>query len=182
MLDEARARLDRFGDRVTFQQSDLGRELAPELRAGSLDAVFSTGTFHWVIDHPGLYRQLFALLAPGGCLVAQCGGEGSISEVRGILDHLGIDWSSLNRYAAASETVTWLRQAGFVDAWAWLSKEPVGFHGREALVDYLVGGALGPYLAGRPDEDQRAVTETVADRMAEPVLHFVRLNVLARRP
>jgi trans-aconitate 2-methyltransferase len=38
------------------------------------DAVFSTATFHWVLDHPRLFRSLHDALKPGGRLVAQCGG------------------------------------------------------------------------------------------------------------
>ena len=50
--------------------------------ANRADAVFSTATFHWVLDHPALFRSLFAALKPGGRLVAQCGGGPNIQRVR----------------------------------------------------------------------------------------------------
>ncbi len=67
MLVEARARLERFGDRVSFVECDLGRPLPVE---GPVDAVFSTATFHWVADHDALFANLAAVLRPGGWLVA----------------------------------------------------------------------------------------------------------------
>src|SRR5271168_3253516 len=48
-----------------------------------VDAILSTATFHWIADHDRLFRRLHATLRPGGRLVAQCGGEGNISILRG---------------------------------------------------------------------------------------------------
>ncbi len=47
-----------------------------------VDAILSTATFHWVADHAALFRSLHGVLAPGGRLVAQCGGEGNIDVLR----------------------------------------------------------------------------------------------------
>jgi trans-aconitate methyltransferase len=41
----------------------------------SCDAIFSTATFHWVLDHPQLFRSLGRAMKPGARLVAQCGGR-----------------------------------------------------------------------------------------------------------
>ena len=38
---------------------------------GVADAVFSTATFHWVLDHPRLFGSVYAALKPGGRFVAQ---------------------------------------------------------------------------------------------------------------
>jgi hypothetical protein len=65
------------------------------------------------------------------------------------VDALGIDWRRFNRYAGAEETMGWLRDAGFRDAWAWLTREPVELADRPAAVDYLLGGVLAPYVADR---------------------------------
>ncbi len=48
-----------------------------------VDAILSTATFHWIADHDLLFRRLHAALRPGGRLVAQCGGEGNITQLRG---------------------------------------------------------------------------------------------------
>src|ERR1700751_909994 len=87
MVATARRRLERFlahsgasadGTSVEVVQGDL---LELELDA-SVDAVFSTATFHWVKDHERLFERVHAALRPGGRLVAQCGGEGNITKLR----------------------------------------------------------------------------------------------------
>src|SRR4051812_19158920 len=78
MLVAARERL---GDdpRVGYLQADL-----TELRLDEpADAILSTATFHWIADQAALYRALHGALKSGGSLVAQCGGEGNIADVRG---------------------------------------------------------------------------------------------------
>ena len=57
--------------------------------AGRADAVFSTATFHWVLDHPALFRSVFAALKPGGRLVAQCGGGPNIQRLHDRCEVLG---------------------------------------------------------------------------------------------
>jgi trans-aconitate 2-methyltransferase len=86
MLAEARRRLARFGDRVSFVRADLGRPLPLD---GSVDAILSTATFHWVPDQEALFANLAAVLRPGGRLVAQCGGAGNITTLNAVLDALG---------------------------------------------------------------------------------------------
>src|SRR5262245_25479654 len=63
MLEQARGRLARFGDRVTYVQADLERPLP---LAEPVDAVLSTATFHWVLDHDALFANLASVLRPGG--------------------------------------------------------------------------------------------------------------------
>src|SRR5258706_8156533 len=78
MVEEARRRLARFGARVDFTVADLGRPFAlPSGRPA--DAILSTATFHWVPDHDALFRNLAAVVRPGGSLVAQCGGDGNVA-------------------------------------------------------------------------------------------------------
>ncbi|MCM3921986.1 class I SAM-dependent methyltransferase [Frankia sp. AiPs1] len=182
MRERAQQRLARYGDRVRVVPLDVADDAMLAVHDGRLfDAVLSTGTFHWIRDHAAMYRRLAAVLRPGGALVAQYGGDGSVAGVRAIVDDLGIDWRRFNHYAGAQETLGWLRDAGFRDRWAWLAPEPVDLHDREAAVAYLLGGVLAPYVAERPAVEQREIAETVADRLGEPRVLFVRLNVLARR-
>src|SRR5215468_2464038 len=47
----------------------LGDALALPLRE-SVDAVFSTATLHWVLDHPRLFAGIYEALKPGGRFVA----------------------------------------------------------------------------------------------------------------
>ncbi|WP_045878446.1 class I SAM-dependent methyltransferase [Pseudofrankia sp. DC12] len=182
MRERAHERLARYGDRARVVPLDLEDDALLAVNDGRpFDAVFSTGTFHWIRDHASMYRRLAAVLRPGGTLVAQCGGDGSVAGVRAIVDDLGIDWRRLNRYAGGEETLGWLRDAGFRDVWAWLAPEPVDFDDRAAAVEYLLDGVLAPYVAERPAGEQREIAETVADRLGELRVMFVRLNILARR-
>lgn len=70
MLTEARKTLAVVGDRVTFAGGDL---LALSV-VTPVDVVFSTATFHWVLDHDLLFSRLFAALRPGGRLLAHAAG------------------------------------------------------------------------------------------------------------
>ena len=74
MVATARAVL---GDRATVRQGDLTELELDE----PVDAVLSTATFHWVLDHGALLARLFALLRPGGRLVAECGGAGNLTQL-----------------------------------------------------------------------------------------------------
>ena len=67
MVDAARERLARFGDRVEYVVADLGAPLPID---GQVDAVLSTATFHWVPDHDAVFHTLAAVTRPGGRLVA----------------------------------------------------------------------------------------------------------------
>ena len=73
MIVEARERL---GDGASYMVADLSELKIDE----PVDLVFSTATFHWILDHDRLFRRLRAALRPGGRLVAQCGGEGNVAE------------------------------------------------------------------------------------------------------
>src|SRR5581483_8002995 len=77
MLAVAAEQLASYGDRVRLIQGDLVTLQLPE----PVDAIFSNATFHWITDHDRLLRNLYRLLAPGGVLVAQCGGAGNIDRV-----------------------------------------------------------------------------------------------------
>ena len=88
MVEAARQRLARFGDRVEYVVADLGKPLAIE----PVDEILSTATFHWVPDHDALFRNLAGVVRPGGRLVAQCGGVGNIAAVRRVLATIGDGW------------------------------------------------------------------------------------------
>src|SRR4051794_2337228 len=119
---------ERFaGDgRVTLFVSDL-LELSPELLAEhaappAVDALFSTATFHWILDHDQLFARIHSVLRPGGRLVAQCGGAGNIADhARAIVAVATRDEYSryfegmemMWNFAQPDETEERLRRAGF---------------------------------------------------------------------
>jgi len=177
MLQEAATRLARFGDRVTLLEADLNLPLPVVAPA---DAILSTATFHWVLAQEALPGHLAAALRPGGQLVAQCGGEGNNARVLRAMEAEGERPLDRLRFAGPDLARRRLAGAGFTDIEAWLTPEPVTFDTREAMETYLATVFLGP-LTDRPAADLPALAHAVAERMPEPMLDYVRLDLVARR-
>jgi trans-aconitate 2-methyltransferase len=126
-----------------------------------------------------MFSTLREVLCAGGVLAAQAGGEGSLREVRTILTELGVEWESLNNYANAVETCAALEAAGFVDVECWMVDEPIEYAGSSELRAFLLEGVIAPYVSGWPEAERTQLATDVANRLAAPVLHFVRLNIRA---
>ena len=178
MIDQARIRLARFGDRIEYVVADLGDPLP---LSGPLEAILSTATFHWVPDHDALFRNLAAVLRPGGRLVAQCGGAGNIASVRGVLATIGDGWLGASHYETPEATTERLAAAGFEDVECWLTEEPTDFAPGEPFETYLRTVILGAHLARLPEGERDAFVRLVAERLPAPRIDYVRLNILARR-
>lgn len=193
MLDQAQAHLEpRFGDRVRYVQSDL-LSLAIHEEA---DAVFSTATFHWVMDHPALFARLYAALKPGGWLVAQCGGGPNVATIanRALAllrrePYAGVagPWGGPWHFAGAQDTAARLGSAGFMHAAAELIHAPVVMDNAAAYREFLTTVVLGTHLARLPDESLR---NAFIDDMVESARHddpawlldYWRLNLQGQRP
>ena len=179
MVDEARRRLEPFGDRIDYVVADLNEPFA--LPGGVLaDAILSTATFHWVPDHAALFRNLAAVLRPGGRLVAQFGGAGNIASVKAIVASIGDGWLGPAHYETVEATTERLAAAGFVDIEAWLQPEPTRFERGEPLETFLRTVILGPQVDRLPPAERDGYVREVASRMVEPIVDYVRLNVDAR--
>jgi trans-aconitate 2-methyltransferase len=178
----AKAR-ERLGDRASYLVADLS-----ELELGEpVDLVFSTATFHWILDHERLFERLRAALRPGGRLVAQCGGRGNVAEhARSIAEvatrpefapHFGgmtVIWN----FAGPEETEGRLRAAGFAEARCWLEPRPVT---PADPLRFTMTVTLGPHLARLPEELRLPFAEAILARSTEPLtLDYVRLNIEAR--
>lgn len=177
----AKAR-ERLGDRAAYLVADLA-EL--ELEA-PVDLVFSTATFHWVLDHERLFARLRAALRPGGRLVAQCGGEGNVARHAQAIatvatrpefaSHLSAATGIWN-FAGPEQTEARLREAGFAGARCWLEPKPVRPPDPLAFTSTVT---LGPLLAQLPEELRRPFAEAVLEESEQPlVLDYVRLNIEA---
>ena len=182
MVAQARALLPAD---VDVRQADL---LELELEE-PVDAVFSTATFHWIADHERLFARLHDALRPCGRLVAQCGGHGNVAEVKdaglavaaeppfaAYFDGWAGDWT----FATPEATERHLHEAGFADVWCWLTRvdvdpgDPAG---------YLSAICLGSFLARLPGELRDPFVAAALERLPDPLeIHYVRLNILARRP
>ncbi len=177
MLEQASRNLAGHGRRVEFVEADLG---APLPLKETVDAVFSTATFHWVRDHDQLFRNLASAMRPGAQLVAQCGGSGNLDSVGAVLETQGVDWRAW-AYHGSESTATRLANAGFVEVETWLNPEPTTFESRLHLGDFLATVVLRTFLDSMPEEDRRAFVETVVDGLGGLELDYVRLNITARR-
>jgi len=178
MIDAARERLARFGDRIEYLVADLGQPLSID---GAVDAVLSTAVFHWVPDHDALFRNLAAVTRPGGWLVAQCGGAGNIASILAVLARIGDGWLGDKHFETPLATTRRLDAAGYVDIECWLTDEPTRFERGEPLETFLRTVVLGAHVARLPPEARGAFVHEVAEALDEPVIDYVRLNILARR-
>ena len=178
MIAAARDRLAGFGDRIEYVVADLGQPLPI---AEPVDAILSTATFHWVPDHDALFANLAAVLRPGGWLVAQCGGAGNIESVKRVLATIGDGWLGPAHYETPMATIRRLDAAGFVDTEVWLTDEPTRFEPGEPFETFLRTVILAPNLERLPADERDAFVHEVATRLAEPLVDYVRLNIVGRR-
>ncbi len=177
MVDAARARLGAGADVRVVDLLELDLD---EL----LDAILSTATFHWIADHDRLFKRLRSALRPGGRLVAQCGGEGNITILRGKIlpllsqapyaEHFR-DWTPPWNYAGADATQQRLIAAGFTSARCWLAPAPQEpDHPREFLATIV----LGPHVQQLPEDLRERFMDDVMGSLGEPVVvDYVRLNI-----
>jgi trans-aconitate 2-methyltransferase len=168
---------ERLGDaRVEYVVHDL---LEP-IPIRPVDAVFSTATFHWILDHDRLFANLAAVLKPGGQLAAQCGGAGNTVELGRVVRDLGHELEEDKNFAGPEETRERLERAGFTDVECWLQPEPTPIP-RGDLELYLRTICLGTVLQRVPAEARDGFLERAADRLPGGVIDYVRLNIRARR-
>jgi trans-aconitate 2-methyltransferase len=179
MVEKARERL---GDDVDYLVTDLVELELPE----PVDLIFSTATFHWVLDHDLLFARLRAALKPGGHLVAQCGGEGNVAKHAVAIvtaasrpefgQHFGAA-NALWNFAGPKETEVRLSKAGFTDIRCWLQPKPLQ---PEDPLTFTSTVTLGPLLAQLPEAKRRPFAEAVLAESGQPlVLDYVRLNIEA---
>jgi len=181
MIEQARERL---GDSVGYVVTDLSELEIDE----PVDLIFSTATFHWILDHDRLFARLRAALRPGGRLIAQCGGQGNVAEHAKTIAEVAArpefsahleQMTGMWNFAAPGDTERRLLAAGFDDARCWLEPKPVT---PERPLEFTSTVTLGPLLAQLPEELRRPFAETILEVSAGPLtLDYVRLNIEARR-
>ncbi len=175
---------ERLGDSVGYLMTDLS-----ELEiAEPVDLIFSTATFHWILDHDRLFERLRTALRSGGRLVAQCGGQGNVAEhAKAIVavaarpefaphfDGMVGMWN----FAAPEDTERKLGDAGFSSARCWLEPKPVT---PEHPLEFTSTVTLGPHLDQLPQELRRPFAEAILEESPKPLtLDYVRLNIEAQR-
>jgi trans-aconitate 2-methyltransferase len=170
-----------LGDRATVLQQDLLELSLSE----PVDAAFSNAVFHWIPDHPRLFRRLHAALKPGGRLEAQYGGFGNVERFHQAADEAGAQepfaphldgWIGPWNFTTDEQARGWLEEAGFVDVRAWLEQWPMT---PAEPRDYIRTVCLGNHLQKLPEELREQYVDLVAERMPREI-DYVRLNVSAR--
>jgi len=160
------------------------------------DVVFSTATFHWMLDPAALYRAVHPVLAPGGRLHAQCGGEGNLAQLNRRVHALMRDphyaaqfqdWREPWVFLGAERAAALLREAGFVSVATRLRATPARFADRETYREFVQVVVLADYLTRIEGVQEReAFVDTLVEAAAadDPpfVLDYVRLELEATRP
>jgi len=177
MAERARERLP--AERVSVICCDLLELTLPQ----PVDAVISTATFHWILDHDALFTRMRALLRPGGQFVAQCGGEGNIARVRAIgqevsarppfAEHLAAMGTIWN-YASVQGTRERLERAGFEVSDCWLAPAPTTPPRPREFLQTVI---FAPYLEHLPAQLHAPFLDATLAAFGEPVvLDYQRLN------
>jgi trans-aconitate 2-methyltransferase len=180
MIEKASARL---GGRAAYLVADLAELEVDE----PVELIFSTATFHWVLDHDALFAHLHAALKPGGRLVAQCGGRGNVAEHAEAIVAIATrpeyarhfeGMTTMWNFAGPEETEERLRATGFAEARCWLEPKPVT---PSDPLRFTMTVTLGPHLARLPEKKRQPFAEAVLAEAPEPLtLDYVRLNIEAR--
>jgi trans-aconitate 2-methyltransferase len=192
MVQLASSTLRPFRERATVLLADL---VALPF-AGAFDVVFSTATFHWILDHDRLFANVFRALKPGGRLHAQCGGGRNLARLHERAVALArspafapdfAEWTDSWNYSSATDARVRLENAGFVDVRTWVEETPASFPDAESFRVFIRTVVLRSFLAAIGDEQRRAAfADHVVDAAAgdDPpyTLDYWRLNITARRP
>jgi trans-aconitate 2-methyltransferase len=179
MLERLRERLAGQLDRVEVIQADLTEPLPAGIEA---DAVFSIAAFHWVADHQALFDNLARVLRPGGALIAECGGQGNGITVSAALREVqGDGGPAVWNFGGIQDTRERLERAGFTAIEVDLLPDPARLEPGDQLHSYLATVVLGSHLDRLPPGERDTFVRAVADRLPEPVVDYVRLNISARR-
>jgi len=143
MLDAARVYLEPdFGSRVEFVRCDL-LELPFECE---FDLIFSTASFHWVLDHDRLFRNLYRALRREGSLIAQCGGGNNLARL-------------LARVARLIESPAYVKHfVGYRFPWEFSDAETAANRMREAGFETIEPTALAESGWDQHVQDCAAIT------------------------
>jgi|SRR5208337_1754330 len=166
---------------------------------GPWDLLFANAVLHWVGNHDGLLRRLMERLAPGGSLAIQMPdnlnepSHGAMREVA-----RGAPFAAkLNKAAKARATLhgeAWYYAllkplSSRVDIWRTTYYHPLA-GGVDAVVEWLKGSGLIPFLKPLSEEEQRAYLAAYRDELAKNykplddgtvILPFPRLFIVATR-
>jgi trans-aconitate 2-methyltransferase len=154
---------------VTFVEADIAAWHATQ----PPDLIFSNATLQWLDGHDSLLPRLARMLAPGGVLAIQMPGN--------------FDAPSHRLLAALATSPTWNSKTGhlvrhipvrepayYVDLLAplttrieaWETTDLLMLDGDNAVLEWMKGTALRPYLTALSNADSALFQEQLAERLA----------------
>jgi trans-aconitate 2-methyltransferase len=182
---------DRVSSRIQFVRAD-GLHLP---FVDTFDAVLSTATFHWILDHDLLFASIYRSLVPGGRLVAQCGGAGNLERLLARSDRFKTrppyapyfdGWRDPWYFADIPSTIGRLDRAGFTAIDVYLEPAPTTLPDRDAYKEFLSTVCVREHLTRLPDNLQADFLEALAELSSTDTppytLDYWRLNIQARKP
>jgi trans-aconitate 2-methyltransferase len=139
---------------------------------GSIDAIFSNATLHWLDDHASVFPRLVTYLSDGGVLAVQMPDNWAAPTHRipaAVLD--SGDWPEnasaalmRDRLSSAESYAEWLQPAT-VDMWRTTYYQQLT--GEDPVWTWVTGSVLRPVLAALVDEDrERFASECKARYLA----------------
>lgn len=191
--------LDRSFNMTAQTRANVSRVVQADLLAlpfrDAFDVIFSTATFHWVLDHQALFSELHGALKPGGWLTAQCGGGPNLDRLHARALRVAATppyasffegWTNPWEFASAETTAERLSRAGFRDVDTWLEETPTTMPDAATYMAFVETVVLRAHLARLPDEPTRQrylthLTELAAEDDPPFLLDYWRLNIHARR-
>ena len=195
--------LDASADMLRLAGQELGNRRVQLVQAalpalpplGPVDAILSTATLHWVLDHPATYASFLSVIRPGGQLEFQCGGAGNLQRLHARASAVAhssqfrdafAGWTEPWCLASAEETAAQLCAAGWTRVRSWLEVRPTPFANAAAFRDFLGHVNLRPFVERLEPARAEAFVESVVEASAhdEPpyALDYVRLNASAWAP
>ncbi len=178
MLDQLRGRLGDGGGRLEALYRDLREPFALE---GPFDAVMSVATLHWLPDHDHVFAELARVVRPGGRLVIEAGGHGNNADFLEVRDAARDDIPGFWNFADIPDTRRRLRNAGFEQIAVRLISDEARLEDRTQLEAFVATVMLAAVLRDMPGEQHAAFVADVCDRLPEPAIDFVRLQIEATR-
>jgi trans-aconitate 2-methyltransferase len=159
------------------------------------EGIFSTASFHWVLDHDALFRNLFASLKDRGWLHAQCGGGPNLARLRERVGSLSrtpefarwlADFQEPWFFSDAVGAAARLRAAGFREVETWLEAAAFAVPSGEEFQDYLRTFVLHRHLEllseqGLRDNFVRQLEDVSGHDDPPWTLDYWRLNLRARK-
>jgi trans-aconitate methyltransferase len=163
--------------------------------AGVFDAVFSAATFHWIADHDQLFASIHAALAPGGRLVAQCGGGPNLAVLHERTHTLMESsayrqwfngWRDPWNYADVPSTMIRLEHAGFTMIKVLLEPAPTSMPDAPTYMEFLSTVCVRYHVDRLPESERPPFLASLAREAASDdppfTLDYWRLNISAVKP